>query len=81
MNKRELRVGEVVQIDPEHDDVFGGCFMQVIEPKCFGAQGFVKVPGKDGGFAYYRVSFANMEPVGMATWLGGHADAAQTPPE
>jgi len=72
MNKRELRVGEVVQIDPAHDDVFGGCFMQVTVPKTWGAQGFVKVPG--GGFAHYRCSFANMETVGAATWIGGHPE-------
>lgn len=78
MIKRELKVGDVVQIDPEHDSDFGGCFMQVTEPKPWGAQGAVSVPGKDG-LAYYRCKFEDMEYVGKATWIIG--DASEETPE
>ena len=72
MQPRELKVGDVVQIDPAHDDVFGGCFMQVTEPKGFGCQGFViclKSGDKPRGDAYYRCSWEHMEYVGPATWV------------
>ncbi len=77
MEKRDLKLGDVVQIDPEHDDVFGGCFMLVTEPKDWGAQGFVHaLPGYDdkgetteGGRAYYRCEFEDMEYVGRAEWV------------
>lgn len=72
MEQRQLEVGDVVQIAPEHDEVFGGCFMQVTEPKPWGAQGFVIVmASKDSprGNAYYRCKFENMEYVGKATWV------------
>lgn len=72
MEPRKLEVGDVVQIDPLHDDVFGACFMQVTEPKSWGAQGFVLVlPGenKPKGQAFYRCKFENMEYVGKAAWV------------
>lgn len=64
---RTLHVGAVVQIDPQHDDVFGGCFMQVTEPKPWGAQGVVLVPGK--GRAYYRAPFSALVFIGYAEWI------------
>lgn len=67
MEQRELRPGDVVQIDPAHDEVFGGCLMLVTEPKAWGAQGSVRVPGR--GEAYYRVPWSAMEYVGPATWV------------
>jgi len=76
MKSMELKVGDVVQIDPEHDDVFGGCLMIVTDPKSWGAQGGVIVPkegGRIGGdglkVAYYRCAFKDMEFVGSAIWL------------
>lgn len=68
MDKRELEVGDVVQIDPKHDTVFGGCFMVVTEPKSWGAQGYCSSPGLDG-LAYYRCKFENMEYIGKAEWV------------
>lgn len=67
MEKAELKIGDVVQISPEHDERFGGCFMQVTEPKSFGAQGFVK--GPESGNYYYRCKFENMELIGKAEWI------------
>jgi hypothetical protein len=68
MIKRELRVGDVVQIDPAHDPRFGGCFMVVSEPKSFGAMGYCASPEESGLF-YYRCSFENMEFIGHAEWM------------
>ncbi len=69
MERMELSVGDVMQIDPEYDPVFGGCFMQVTEPKSWGAQGFVVSPSKDNMVACYRCAFKNMELVGKAEWI------------
>lgn len=77
MEKTDLKVGHIVQIDPAHDPIFGGHFMVVTEPKPWGAQGYCPVfPHQDkdgktvpGGFAYYRCNFENMELVGFAEWI------------
>lgn len=63
-----LAVGDVVQIDPNHDDCFGGCFMVITEPKSFGAQGYVSIPG-ERGLAYYRCPWAGMHKIGKAEWV------------
>lgn len=66
----KVQAGDVVQIDPAHDpDGFGGCLMLVTEPKSWGVQGFVHIPGGDGGDAYYRVKFDRIEWVGRAAWV------------
>lgn len=67
MEKSELEIGDVVQIDPQADPVFGGALMMVTEPKSWGAQGFVH--GLDRGSAFYRCKFENMEFVGKASWV------------
>jgi len=59
-------VGDVVQIDPAHDEKFGGCFMLVEEVKGWGLVGFVQVPGS--GRAYYRVPYEKCFQIGMAQW-------------
>ena len=71
MDKCPLHAGDIVQIDPAHDDRFGGCLMIVSEPKGFGAQGYIQIPGS--GNAYYRCSFENMELVGRAEWTVGES--------
>lgn len=38
MENRELKIGDVVQVDHAYDHVFGGCLMIVSEPKSWGAQ-------------------------------------------
>ena len=63
-----LEKGDVVQIDPAHDGLFGGCFMVVTELKGFGAQGYVSAPGEKG-LAYYRCPWAGMHKVGKAEWV------------
>lgn len=71
MDKQELNIGDVVQINPEHDPVFGACLMTVTEPKPWGAMGYVQVPDEndDGGTVFYRCKFANMEYVGRAAFV------------
>jgi hypothetical protein len=64
---RELNYGDVVQIDPEGDKRFGGCFMLVTEPRSWGAQGFCVSPATKG-FYYYRCEFKNMEFIGPSVW-------------
>lgn len=68
--KPDLEVGMVVQIDPESSGTFGGCFMVVTEPKLWGAQGYVLVPGVEGqgGQAFYRCKHEDMSVIGHATW-------------
>lgn len=63
-----IQVGSVVQIDPEHDPKFGGCFMVVDELKSWGVQGYVQIPGHRGGQAYYRCPFESMAFIGQAEW-------------
>lgn len=65
-----LKEGDVVQIDPSHDEKFGGCFMVVTEPKTWGAQGYVSVPGEKG-LAYYRCPWVGMQKIGKAEWIAG----------
>jgi hypothetical protein len=64
---KPLQKGDIVQINPAHDEIFGGCLMVVTEPKSWGAQGYFDMPGK--GKAYYRCETANMVKVGFAEWI------------
>lgn len=74
MEARELKPGEIVQLNPEpvRNPMFAACLMVVSEPKSFGAQGYVQslgAAGKAGGQAYYRAGWDEMEPVGHAEWV------------
>jgi|HubBroStandDraft_3_1064219.scaffolds.fasta_scaffold04924_7 hypothetical protein len=62
-----MKETDVVQIDPAHDEVFGGCFLIVTEVKPWGVQGYVQVPGK--GQAYYRCEYENCHLIGRAEWI------------
>ena len=70
MNKRELIVGDVVQIRDNYskDGVFDCALMIVTEPKSWGAQGAIHGL-KKGHNAYLRVKFEDMEYVGPASWI------------
>jgi len=76
MEKRELEVGDVVQIAPSADErgIFGGCLMIVTAPKPWGARGVITGPRTEGqqGFAPYLCKFEDMEYVGKAAWLWRH---------
>ena len=74
MNKRELKAGDLVQLNPDTvtNKMFTGCIMVVTEPKPFGAQGYVQALGEDGeagGLAYYRATWEEMELVGQVEWV------------
>lgn len=60
---------EIVQIHPDHDEVFGGCLMVVTEPKVWGAQGYIAIPksSEEGGatVAYYRCTKENFTRLGV----------------
>lgn len=64
-----LSVGDLVQLDPGSvgNPAFAACIMVVTEPKSWGAQGYVQVPGE--GQAYYRAKHEEMELVGKAAWV------------
>lgn len=71
-----LAVGDVVQLDPEKqaEGFFAGCFMMVTEPKSWGAQGFICMPGERGtlpGRAYFRAKHEDMHYVGRAEFVPG----------
>lgn len=73
MLPRDLKIGEIVQIDPAQmrngKHWFGGCLMVVTDPKPWGAQGYVQNAEVEGQ-AYYRCRFEDMEPTGgMAPWV------------
>lgn len=65
---KSIVVGDVVQIDPQHDDVFGACFMVVTElkPTWDGLMGYVTAPGR--GNAFYRVPCDKVTRIGRAEW-------------
>ena len=72
-----IEVGDVVQIAPDSDSSFRGCFMLVTEVKSWGAQGFVAMPQARGelpGEAYFRCKWAEMERIGKAMWLPAGED-------
>lgn len=60
--------GDIIQIDPEKDDMFGGCFMVVTEEKPWGAQGYVRIPGQEG-LAFKRTIYEKGMKVGHAEWI------------
>lgn len=68
-----LKHGDIVQLNPDFqkNGCFSGCLMIITEPKAFGAQGVVFVPGARGempGQAFYRAKWEEMELVGRAEW-------------
>jgi hypothetical protein len=78
MQKTELEVGMVVQLDPDKckNPMLAACMMTVSEPKSWGAQGYIQATGeggKMGGQAYYRATWEEMELVGRAVWMTGSA--------
>jgi len=66
----ECKEGDIYQIDPDYDEIFGACLMVVTEIKPWGgAQGYFLIPGEDGGLAFYRCKFEHMVKVGHAEWI------------
>ena len=75
MQARELKIGEIMQLNPEttKNKAFSACLFVVTEPKPWGAQGFVQALGTrevGGCQAYYRATWEEMEPTGGQTeWM------------
>lgn len=74
MDKRTLEIGDVVQINPDYGNGFGGMLLVVTESKEWGCQGYLMSDVefdavKYKGVAYLRVKFADMEYVGKLHWL------------
>lgn len=60
--------GDIVQIDPDHDKMFGGKLMIVTEPKDWGAQGYFIDIATDQ-LAFYRVNHDHAEMCGHVKWM------------
>lgn len=70
MEKCALRVGDVVQLNPEyHPDVFGCAFMVVTKPKPWGAHGYCHSLKGPENVVHVRPRFKDMKFVGRATWI------------
>lgn len=81
MKKRDLEIGDVVQLKPDYGNGFGGMLVVVTEPKEFGCQGYLMAYHSVNavtwkGKAYLRPSWADMEYVGKLHWL--EADGSDT---
>lgn len=71
MEKRELEIGDIVQLKPEHK--FGGMLVVVSEPKSFGCQGYLMSAFdfeavKFKGRAFVRPKFEDFEYIGKIVW-------------
>lgn len=72
---KRIHVGSVVQIDPSHDELFGGQFLVVTEVKSWGVQGYCTSPEKPHAQFFYRVAHDKIEYVGQVTWMMDTAQA------
>lgn len=69
MSQFDIKEGDIVQLTPDvKNRAFACCLMVVTEPKQWGAQGYVQALGEaadaPGDPAYYRATWAEMEPTG-----------------
>lgn len=82
MEKRELEIGDVVQLHPEHK--FAGMLVVVTEPKSFGCQGYLmsqfnfEGATRFKGVAYVRPEFKDFEYVGRLQWVWEHKDDTES---
>jgi hypothetical protein len=67
---RDVGAGDVVQIDPAHDPVFGGCIAIVDDCYNWGIQGHVVVPHQGSSArAYVRVPSMQFSLIGNSVWI------------
>ena len=79
VDKKDLKPGDVVQIDPRDGNPFGGCFMTITVIKESGAHGFVAIPAPKGVPAsesshvsnetHYFAPWGKMELIGEAKYV------------
>jgi len=62
----EVSPGHIFQINPEYDDVFGGCLLITTKVRNWGVEGYFDTPGNDQTF--YRCKYENMDLVGSVIW-------------
>ncbi len=65
---KKLVLGDVVQIVPEYNERFAGCFMVVDEVKPWGVQGYVQNAGIVGQ-AWFRCAWDGMQFIGHAVFV------------
>ena len=73
MKKRDLEIGDVVQLDP-NGEKFPGFLVVVTEQKDFGCQGYLLHTGdfpavRYKKIAYVRAKWSEMQYVGKVAWL------------
>lgn len=83
MTKDErVKVGSVLQIDPQHDERFGASLLVVTEVKSWGVQGYIRVPQvPKASNAFYRVEWAKVEYIGESAWLAVKPDTDEAEQE
>ena len=70
MTQDEIKVGDIVQVNPDKE-MFGACMVVVTELKSFGIQGYVQSAGVNGQ-QYIRLKFDEFESTGGKTvWVVG----------
>ena len=70
MTEDEIKVGDIVQVNPDKE-IFGACMVVVTELKSFGIQGYVQSAGVNGQ-QYIRLKFDEFESTGgKAVWVVG----------
>jgi len=70
MTQDEIKVGDIVQVNPDKE-MFGACMVVVTELKSFGIQGYVQSAGVNGQ-QYIRLKFDEFESTGgKAVWVVG----------
>jgi hypothetical protein len=72
MEKRQLEIGDVLQLCPQH--AFGGMLVVCTEPKQWGCQGYLMMPRliqacRYNGRAFIRPKFEEMEFIGKLEWI------------
>lgn len=73
MKKRQLKVGDVLQLGPRHPN-FPAAMVVVTEPKHFGAMGYLMSATnfeavRCEGLAYVFVKFEDVDYVGKIQWM------------
>lgn len=72
MNKQDLQVGDLVQINPEH--IFGGMLLVITEVVNWGCEGYLMSSynfdaTRFEGKAYLRCKWNDIEFVGRMYWI------------
>ena len=66
MEKRDLKIGDIVQVSPCPGSLFEGVLMIITKPELWGGVGGIY--GLAGAVYYYSCTFENMEYIGRAKW-------------